>query len=70
MVFFSIGVNPKIRSQWDIVDHCPADKLVEHFFTFIEKKWLRYQIHVTSWHGRTKYQCEVSNLTITIKFIS
>ena len=48
MVLFSIGVNPKIRSQWDIVDHCPADKLVEHFFTFIEKNGLdiKFMLHL------------------------
>ena len=53
MVLFSIGVNPKIRSQWHIVDHCLLItalliNLLNIFVTFIEKIGLdlKFMLHL------------------------
>ena len=53
MLLFSIGVNPKIRSQWYIVDHCLfitalLINVLNILFTFIEKIGLdiKFMLHL------------------------
>ena len=54
MALYNIGRSLRI------VDHCPSETLVEHFFEFIKKIDFGYKLFATYWNGRSKCKPKIS----------